>query len=271
MSPIIKPVHMVALTITVLIAPAQAREQLDEGAKFVDVAGGDPANPAILDSKGDFTAKLLRDAENTGIIENQGKSWIWAKLKPELHRKEQVCEAGRAEIYKTGSGNLIVKYARYFEARLESSGELSCSDKDRLDYSLAPTLDHYLTGIWAVQALKRPILQSYGTIKDPFCQPQFVEPCPTREEVEDLLDTAGRPSTKSCKPDLPDCLVARVTFIKRRNGSVVGGQSVYFTVKFTRDKDGSKKLKDYSFDIPPPPMLGPPGPPRILGNADIPQ
>lgn len=271
MNPMIKPISILAVAMAALIAPAQARELLDEGVSFVDVAGGDPSNPAILDTKGDYTAKLLRDAEKTGTTEAQGKSWVWVKLKPKFYLKERVCEVGRANIYQTGSGKLIVKHARYYDARLEPSGNLSCSDKDRLDYSLAPTLDHYLTGIWAVQALKRPILQSYGTIKNPFCQPQFVDPCPTREEIEALLDTADRASTKSCKPNLPDCIEAHVTFFRKRDGIVVGGQSVNFTIKYTRDKRGNRKLKDYSFYIPPPPMLGPLGPPRVLGNSDGPR
>jgi hypothetical protein len=267
----IKPINILALAMTVLITPVQARERLDDGAKFVDVAGGDPANPAILDSEGDFTAKLLRTAEETRVIESQGKSWISAELKPKLYRNERVCEAGRAEIHQTASGNLILKYPRHYDARLESSGKLSCADYDRLDYSLAPTIEHYLTGVWAVQALKLPLLESYGTINNPFCQPQFTESCPTREEIEAILDTDTRPSTSSCTSNLPYCIKARFTFFKKRNGSVVGSQFVNFVINYTRDKHGRRQLKDYSFDIPPPPRLGPLGPPRVFGDSDGPK
>ncbi|MBN8845213.1 MAG: hypothetical protein J0H88_18415 [Sphingomonadales bacterium] len=271
MTPMIKSISILVVAIAALIAPAQAREPLDEGVSFVDVAGGDPSNPAILDTKGDYTEKLLRDAEKTGTTEAQGKSWVWVKLKPKFHPKDRVCEAGRADIYQTASGNLIVKYARYFDARLEPSGKMSCSDEGRLDYSLSPTLDHYLTGVWAVEALKRPILRSYGTIKNPFCQPQFADPCPTREEVEALLNSTSRPSTKSCKPNLPGCIKVHVTFFKKRNGSVVAGQSVDFSVTYKQNRHGVRQLKDYSFDIPLVPVSGPPGAPRILGPSDSPK
>ncbi|WP_447757213.1 hypothetical protein [Sphingopyxis fribergensis] len=267
----IKFLSILILSMAVFIAAAKATEPHDDGLWFVDVAGGDPANPAIFDSKGEYTANLLLQAEKSGTTKAQGEEWVWVKLKPKFYPKERVCEAVRAKIYQKENGNLIVRHARYYDARLEPSGNMSCSDDDRLDYSLAPTLDHYLTGIWAVQALKRPILRSYGTIKNPFCQPQLVKPCPTREVVEALLDAASRPSTESCKPQLLGCVKVDVTFFEKRNGSIVAGHTVDFTVTYKQNRHGVKKLRDFSFVIPPLPVPGPPGPPRVLGTSDGPQ
>lgn len=258
------------LAILLLAIPATAKEHLGEGVAFVQVVGGDAANPAILDTKGKYASNLLFSAEEMGKTERGGEVVYWAKLKPKLHKKERVCETGLAHVYETSAGKLITKSFRFYDAIANATGAASCPTKEPTDYILAPTLDHYLTARWAMRVLQEPLIAAFGTKDDPFCQPQLLDGCPSREDYETRIKEARPSWIKSCGANMPNCVDLHVFFIIRRNGQPWGGQSRDFRIAFRRDDADDRQLKNFSFKILPPAVLAPrPGPPRIITNNSV--
>lgn len=249
--------------------PANAREKLGEGVTLVQVELNDPANPAILDTKGKYARQLLYSAEKIWAGGDQGRAWFSAKLKPKLYKKEKVCEQASADIYETEQGKLIVKFLKFYDAQQANSGPLSCAVVGRADDVIAPTPDHYLAARWAVDALKDPLRQAFGTKNDPFCQPRIIQRCPTREEFESYLKTAEAFSAKSCSIYPSDCIGTEVMFFVRENGELKRIIKVDFQVEYVKDKVGARQLKSYSFKLNPPPVPAPPGAPRIRQSGAV--
>lgn len=226
--------------------PVHATE-LEDGVVIFPMEGADPANPALLDTKGDFTARFLL---NTRKISSgrRGAAPAYVGLNPVLHRTEAVCEGGTATISDTDSGKLIIKSLIFYQAHRADSGALSCDRVGPTKDVPAPTLEHFLAASWAVDALKQPLKS--GFMDDPFCQLGQFGRCSTSRELGTILDTARLTLVKSCTPALSNCVMLTVFFdLKEARSDGIHTRLVgrEFRVEYQRGKLG-RRLKSYTFD-----------------------
>lgn len=250
---------VVLLASTAISGPVHATE-LEDGVVIFQIEGADPANPALLDTKGDFTERFLLNTRKMSSG-RPGGAPAYVGLNPVLHRTEAVCEGGTATISDTDSGKLIVKSLIFYQAHRADSGALSCDRVGPTKDVPAPTLEHFLAARWAVDALKQPLKNAF--MDDPFCQLGQFGRCSTASELGIILDTARLSLVKSCTPALSNCVRLTVFFdLKetRSDGIHTTFAGREFRVEYQRGKVG-RRLKSYTFNNLQMPI--PSAPPRV--------
>lgn len=236
---------MPLMTWALLSLPAHATD-LEEGVVVFQSEGYDPENPPLLDTKGNYVARLF--LETTLISGGPGSTRSAVKFKPILYQADGVCADGTAKISDTDRGKLIVKSLKFYSAHRADSGVLSCLRVGPTNDVSAPTVEHFLAARWAVDALKQPLISAF--MADPFCQPGQFGRCSTSKELGIILDTGTLSSAKSCRPAHSNCVILTVFFdLKeaRRDGihtRIVGRE---FRVEYQKEKSG-RRLKSYTFD-----------------------
>ena len=236
-----------------------AFEKAPDGVSYVQVRGGDPATPAVLDKKGKFTKKLVRDAEWVLPTRAGGNSWFSAIWKEVLHKPAGVCENRRAEIYKVSDGLLVVSQSKFHDASTDENGAPFC--RESREKIMAPSLSYYVTGRWARDALKYPVVGAAGTATDPLCIENSMVRCPAANGREERFDTAKFTGVRSCGLAAPNCLILGLMFEDKLSEFSSGIEPLNFRVEYSRSSDGALKLEEYSFtkaEGGPPPLPGAP-------------
>ncbi len=233
----------------------------DDGVTFVEIAGGDPENPAIFDKTGRFTARLEREAARASPVTMGGVSWksVWPKI---VHYPNiDVCEDVYAEIHPWQGGSLITRRFEFYRGHTDTGGKL-CSDNDKR--MSAPNAQRYVIGLWAIRALKGPVVRAAGSADDPLCIPGSMVDCPAEKDRAARFDAIRFHSVRSCGAATPDCVILGGILLREIAEGVNGAEDIDFRVEYSHDgKPRKARLDRYSFSrsFPVPPPL--PGPPRL--------
>jgi hypothetical protein len=247
------------------MASAESRPNEREGVTRVQVRGGDPAKPAILDATGEYSSKYIKKASKVSPVQIGGKRWVSAVFPVKLHKKEQVCENRAGEIHPYGLGFMIVEYSSFFDASASSNEKSACRRRADEKEVSAPTVEHYQLGKWAVRALKEPVIAMAGRADDPLCVKHSMVSCPDSSQRDARYSAAQILQIGSCPDPDDNCIAVTLRFQEKLTKEMTGTEILDFIVRY-RELESSAKLELLSFGIGRSPSYAPmlPGPPAIV-------